>query len=100
MGSWPRVFQTAPPQPASKARRTWYSEFVGGAEASQKGFGAFTPQNATLKSGTGRPLGARRMGRRRIGRRRSRAAECGRDPAGGDLAVADGVDDLAAIAQA
>src|SRR5258708_33803091 len=49
-----KVFQTAPPQPASKARRTWYSELVGGALASQNGFGARTPQNSMLKSGTAR----------------------------------------------
>src|SRR5581483_12197300 len=51
MGSWARVFHTAPPQPASKARRTWYSEFVGGPEASQKGLGALTPQKSILRSG-------------------------------------------------
>ena len=48
MGSWAMVFQTAPPQPASKARRTWYSELVGGADASQNGLGAGTPQKVTL----------------------------------------------------
>ena len=52
IGSKPRVFQTAPPQPASKARRTWYSELVGGALASQNGLGALTPQNSMLRSGT------------------------------------------------
>src|SRR5690348_13745857 len=52
IGSKPSVFQTAPPQPASKARRTWYSELVGGALASQNGLGARTPQNSMLKSGT------------------------------------------------
>src|SRR5277367_804296 len=31
-------FQTAPPQPASKARMTCSPQFVGGAEASQNGF--------------------------------------------------------------
>src|SRR6516162_3963391 len=46
------VFQTAPPQPASKARRTWYSELVGGPDASQNGLGALTPQNSMLRSGT------------------------------------------------
>src|SRR3954452_401267 len=50
IGSKPSVFQTAPPQPASNARRTWYSELVGGAEASQNGFGALTPQNSTARS--------------------------------------------------
>src|ERR1700693_1782709 len=38
MGS-PMVFQTAPPQPASKARMICSPQLVGGAEASQKGFG-------------------------------------------------------------
>src|SRR5215469_14969799 len=33
------VFQTAPPQPASKARMICSPQLVGGAEASQKGFG-------------------------------------------------------------
>src|SRR4051794_20505618 len=51
MGSLPSVFHTAPPQPASNARRTWYSEFAGGALASQNGFGAFTPQKSMLRSG-------------------------------------------------
>ena len=37
--SCPRVFQTTPPQPASKARRTLYSLSVGGAEANQNGLG-------------------------------------------------------------
>src|SRR3974377_684173 len=35
----PIVFQTAPPQPASKARCTCAPELVGGADASQNGFG-------------------------------------------------------------
>ena len=39
----PRVFHTAPPQPASKARSTIDPMFVGGAEASQKGFGDLMP---------------------------------------------------------
>ena len=38
MGS-PMVFHTAPPQPASKARMICSPQLVGGAEASQKGFG-------------------------------------------------------------
>src|SRR5271169_589439 len=33
------VFHTAPPQPASKARMICSPQLVGGAEASQKGFG-------------------------------------------------------------
>src|SRR5258708_5471150 len=42
MGS-PMVFQTAPPQPASKARMTWSPQFAGGPEASQKGLGQRMP---------------------------------------------------------
>src|SRR5579859_4321830 len=42
MGS-PSVFQTAPPQPASKARMTWSPQLAGGPEASQKGFGHLMP---------------------------------------------------------
>src|SRR5580658_3684257 len=49
MGS-PMVFQTAPPQPASKARITWPAVFDGGPEASQKGFGDSMPQNFTFRS--------------------------------------------------
>ena len=48
--STPRVFQTTPPQPASKARRTLYSLSVGGAEASQNGLGDFIPQKLLAKS--------------------------------------------------
>jgi hypothetical protein len=45
-----RVFHTAPPQPRSKALFTWYAEFVGGAEASQKGFGDLIPAQLIDKS--------------------------------------------------
>src|SRR6516225_8723215 len=83
MGSWASVFQTAPPQPASKARRTWYSELVGGAEASQNGFGALTPQNSMLRSGMRRPLPQSRV-----------------DPRRRDLAVLHGIDDFAPAADA
>ena len=51
MGSLLMVYQATPPQPSSKARRTWYSELLGGPEATQNGFGAFTPQKSMLKSG-------------------------------------------------
>src|ERR1043166_7602340 len=51
----PIVFHTAPPQPASKARMTWYAVLVGGPEASQKGFGDRTPQKLMLRSGMGPP---------------------------------------------
>src|SRR4051812_14271975 len=44
------VFHTAPPQPCSKARCTWAPEFVGGAEASQNGFGDLIPAKLMLRS--------------------------------------------------
>src|SRR5579871_5379389 len=49
------VFHTAPPQPASKARMTCSPVLVGGAEASQKGFGEAMPAKFTarLTSGIG-----------------------------------------------
>src|ERR1019366_8462317 len=51
MGS-PRVFQTAPPQPASKARMTCSPQLVGGPEASQKGFGQWMrPAKVVERSG-------------------------------------------------
>src|SRR5215813_933392 len=50
MGS-PIVFHTAPPQPASNARITCSPQFVGGAEASQNGFGEEIPANFTETSG-------------------------------------------------
>src|SRR5947208_11939808 len=46
------VFQTAPPQPASKARCTCVPELLGGAEASQKGFGERIPAKLMLRSAT------------------------------------------------
>jgi hypothetical protein len=46
----PKVFQTAPPQPASNARSTIEPIFVGGADASQNGFGDLMPAKFTLKS--------------------------------------------------
>src|SRR6187399_2778599 len=49
-GSSPRVFQTAPPQPASNARLTLYALSVGGAEASQKGLGDLIPRNVVVRS--------------------------------------------------
>src|SRR5579859_2518136 len=49
----PRVFHTAPPQPASNARFTWSPQLVGGAEASQKGLGEWIlPAKRTERSGT------------------------------------------------
>src|SRR5215831_6153362 len=48
----PIVFQTAPPQPASNARITCSPQLVGGAEASQNGFGEkILPANSTEMSG-------------------------------------------------
>src|SRR5438067_863981 len=49
MGS-PIVFQTTPPQPASKARWAWYPVLAGGPEATQKGFGLFIPARLIDKS--------------------------------------------------
>src|SRR5205814_5905278 len=46
------VFQTAPPQPASNARCTCMPELLGGAEASQKGFGERIPAKLMLRSAT------------------------------------------------
>src|SRR5215813_12913427 len=54
MGS-PMVFHTAPPQPASNARMTWYAVLAGGPEASQNGLGERTPQKLILKSGMSFP---------------------------------------------
>src|SRR5437016_14482221 len=48
----PMVFHTAPPHPASKARITWSPVLVGGADASQNGFGDLIPAKLTLKSAT------------------------------------------------
>src|SRR5579883_1683308 len=45
------VFHTAPPQPASKARRTWSPQLAGGPEASQNGLGEWIlPANLMLRS--------------------------------------------------
>jgi len=41
----PMVLTTTPPQPASKARRMFESDSVGGAEASRKGFSNASPVN-------------------------------------------------------
>ena len=41
--------QTAPPQPASNARRTLYSLSVGGPEASQKGLGDLIPRKSVCE---------------------------------------------------
>src|SRR5208282_1578103 len=44
------VFHTAPPHPASNARCTCKPELLGGAEASQKGFGERMPAKLMLRS--------------------------------------------------
>src|SRR5258708_16231902 len=49
-GSSPSVFHTTPPQPALKARTTLYSLSVGGAEASQNGFGDVMPAKLERRS--------------------------------------------------
>src|ERR1700678_2348746 len=49
MGS-PMVFQTAPPQPASKARMICSPQLVGGPEASQNGFGEWMPAKLVVRS--------------------------------------------------
>src|SRR5438128_2928803 len=49
MGS-PMVFQTAPPQPPSKARMICSPQLVGGPEASQKGFGQRMPAKFVVRS--------------------------------------------------
>ena len=47
----PIVFHTAPPQPASKARMICSPQLVGGADASQNGFGHWMPQNVVASVG-------------------------------------------------
>src|SRR5882724_11010571 len=49
-GCSPIVFVTTPPQPASKARRIFDSDSVGGAEESTKGLWNRTPVNRTERS--------------------------------------------------
>src|SRR6266478_436855 len=49
----PIVFQTAPPQPASNARIICSPEFVGGADASQKGLRHGIPQKVVSSVGLG-----------------------------------------------
>src|SRR5580704_13900165 len=49
----PIVFQTAPPQPASNARMICSPQFVGGADASQKGLRHWMPQNVVSSVGLG-----------------------------------------------
>ncbi len=54
----PTVFQTAPPQPASKARATISPVLVGGALASQNGLGLRIPAMSTARLTPGAPSGA------------------------------------------
>src|SRR5882724_10698516 len=49
-GCNPIVLVTTPPQPASKARRMFDSDSVGGAEDSRNGFRNVTPVNVVDKS--------------------------------------------------
>src|SRR5580698_8453908 len=83
MGS-PMVFQTAPPQPASKARVICSPQLVGGAEASQKGFGERIPAKFTAR------FGASGMGN--LERPRNRRAR--------SFAIGDRVDDFASAIDA
>src|ERR1700733_236192 len=84
MGS-PRVFHTAPPQPASNARMTCSPVLDGGADASQKGLGLLMPQMSTERSAMALVLSVRP------------AREQG---ARGVAAVGDGIDDLFAAVDA
>ena len=90
MGSKSSVFHTAPPQPASNARRTWAPLFVGGALASQNGFGELMPQVSTTRFGLFFFMPSPFSG----------SIEKVRDATGGDLALLDRVDDLGALADA
>jgi hypothetical protein len=58
----PIVFQTAPPHPCSKALQTWYAELVGGADASQKGFGDLMPPQSMEMSAMVPRLSVERSG--------------------------------------
>jgi hypothetical protein len=50
-GCSPMVFVTTPPQPASKARRMFGSDSVGGADDRRNGLGNRSPVNVVDKSG-------------------------------------------------
>ena len=88
MGWKSRVFHTAPPQPASNARRTWAPELVGGALANQKGLGEWMPQVSVARLGlcfiSLSPFSVEEV----------------RDATSGDLALLDRIDDLGALADA
>src|SRR5215211_9261124 len=81
MGS-PRVFHTAPPQPASNARSTIEPMFVGGADASQKGFGLSMPAKLVFKSAMLRSVNGAREPRQ--GECRPQSAEDGEEEQGGE----------------
>src|ERR1700742_856162 len=83
MGS-PMVFQTAPPQPASKARMICSPQLVGGAEASQKGLRHGMPAKVVSRVGLGIAASVRG------------AEQPGGDGKAGAFAIGDGVNDLAA----
>src|SRR5271155_1602485 len=85
MGS-PMVFQTAPPQPASKARLTCSPQLVGGAEASQKGLGDWMPAVFAARLGAEFRIGS--------GTSSLLARKGLRNADGSPLAVGHGVDDL------
>src|SRR5271170_5946298 len=86
------VFQTAPPQPASKARLTCSPQLVGGAEASQNGFGDLIP--AVLAARLGVPFKVS------SGMSGLVAQKSLRDADRGPLAVGNGIHDLAAAIDA
>src|SRR5215212_3668842 len=112
----PRVFQTAPPQPASNARSTIEPMFVGGAEASQKGLGDLMPAKSTLRSAIAKLLLVRglrphssvslnvlrlfRQGDARARELDALARERRVDALRGELAHLRGVDGLAAAVDA
>src|SRR5580704_2525163 len=78
------VFQTAPPQPASKARITCSPQLVGGAEASQKGLRHLMPAKVVSRVVSG------------ILASEDPGGHCGARA----LAIGNGVDDLAAAVSA
>src|SRR5579885_3679404 len=105
-GSWPSVFQTAPPQPYSKARMTCSPEFDGGAEASQNGFGDLIPAQSVERSAMVHQLTLRDGSHLAaldgrdpviVARRQRLSGQQGAlDGEGGPLAVGGRVDDLLA----
>ena len=95
MGS-PMVFQTAPPQPASKARMICSPQLVGGAEASQKGLRHFIPAKVVAQA-LGSCLASVKTSHLRSEMWGTRfSGEVGDDGEAGAFAVGDGVYDLTA----